>query len=73
MTSSNIEPLHQDVLTFRGRINKVSNMTCSSMQKLNYFMDINLSLKQLTEKQNSLSRNDFNVIFALMNRAMREL
>ena len=73
MSSNKIEPLHKDVLAFRDRINKVSNKACSPMFKFNYFMDIILSLKELTEKENSLSRNDFNVIFALMNRAMREL
>jgi len=70
-----IEPLHADVLAFKLKIDNVTNRACSPMKKFNYYMDLILELKTLTETEteNNLNRNDIKVIFALMNRAMREI
>ncbi len=73
MVFSNLEPPHEDVLAFKVKIDKVLNGACSSMLKLNQYMDLILELKELTQVDNDLSANDFDVIEALMMRAMLDL
>jgi len=72
-TSNKIEPLGRQALAIKKKIDRILNKPCSVMFKFKYLMDVNFYLKQQLEKQNSLSDNDRKVIFALMNRAMREL
>jgi|GEM_PF-2097841 len=68
-----MEQLHADVLAFKLKIDRVTNKPCSPMKKFNDYMGLILELKELTETAHNLNRNDIKVIFALMNRAMREI